>query len=169
MELHSALACELGLKHFPLPLTGRDLVRRRSAPPVTFADTGSPKRAGKPAQTVNHFAATTSRTDGEEARFVWIDLLPGGSAQAFSLWRCHHRLSVPDHIFVGRACAVLAAARTRHDWACNAQNWSGNRNSNPRPRPWQGRALPTELFPQRRVTDVLAGVSIETDTVSRTR
>ena len=27
-------------------------------------------------------------------------------------------------------------------------NWSGKRGSNSRPRPWQGRALPTELFPQ---------------------
>jgi hypothetical protein len=26
LELHSALACELGLKHSPLPLTGHDLV-----------------------------------------------------------------------------------------------------------------------------------------------
>ena len=26
--------------------------------------------------------------------------------------------------------------------------WSGKRGSNSRPRPWQGRALPTELFPQ---------------------
>ena len=25
--------------------------------------------------------------------------------------------------------------------------WSGKRDSDPRPRPWQGRALPTELFP----------------------
>jgi hypothetical protein len=28
--------------------------------------------------------------------------------------------------------------------------WSGKRDSNPRPRPWQGRALPTELFPLAR-------------------
>ena len=28
--------------------------------------------------------------------------------------------------------------------------WSGKRDSNSRPRPWQGRALPTELFPQKR-------------------
>ncbi|CAI8949549.1 hypothetical protein EMIT0P218_50045 [Pseudomonas sp. IT-P218] len=28
------------------------------------------------------------------------------------------------------------------------QIWSGKRDSNSRPRPWQGRALPTELFPQ---------------------
>ena len=28
------------------------------------------------------------------------------------------------------------------------QTLSGKRDSNPRPRPWQGRALPTELFPQ---------------------
>ena len=26
---------------------------------------------------------------------------------------------------------------------------SGKRDSDPRPRPWQGRALPTELFPQK--------------------
>ena len=28
------------------------------------------------------------------------------------------------------------------------KNWSGKPGSNRRPRPWQGRALPTELFPQ---------------------
>ena len=28
--------------------------------------------------------------------------------------------------------------------------WSGKRDSNSRPRPWQGRALPTELFPQQK-------------------
>ncbi len=27
--------------------------------------------------------------------------------------------------------------------------WSGKRDSNSRPRPWQGRALPAELFPRR--------------------
>jgi len=27
-------------------------------------------------------------------------------------------------------------------------HWSGRRDSNSRPRPWQGRALPTELLPQ---------------------
>ena len=32
---------------------------------------------------------------------------------------------------------------------------SGKRDSNPRPRPWQGRALPTELFPQNIFTYVL--------------
>jgi hypothetical protein len=29
-----------------------------------------------------------------------------------------------------------------------AKNWSGKRDSNSRPRPWQGRALPAELFPR---------------------
>ena len=28
------------------------------------------------------------------------------------------------------------------------KNWSGKRDSNSRPRPWQGRALPAELFPR---------------------
>ena len=31
---------------------------------------------------------------------------------------------------------------------CVTPLWSGKRDSNSRPRPWQGRALPTELFPQ---------------------
>src|SRR5688572_25499452 len=30
--------------------------------------------------------------------------------------------------------------------------WSGKRDSNSRPRPWQGRALPTELFPPTLIT-----------------
>src|SRR5215813_2311775 len=29
-------------------------------------------------------------------------------------------------------------------------NWSGKRDSNPRPRAWKARALPTELFPQNK-------------------
>ena len=33
---------------------------------------------------------------------------------------------------------------------CFGTLWSGKRDSNSRPRPWQGRALPTELFPQQR-------------------
>ena len=36
-------------------------------------------------------------------------------------------------------------------WVVNTdkkfKNWSGKRDSNSRPRPWQGRALPAELFP----------------------
>ena len=32
--------------------------------------------------------------------------------------------------------------------AFTAFSQSGRRDSNPRPRPWQGRALPTELLPQ---------------------
>ena len=28
--------------------------------------------------------------------------------------------------------------------------WSGKRDSNPRPLPWQGNALPAELFPHRK-------------------
>lgn len=30
----------------------------------------------------------------------------------------------------------------------NRPCWSGKRDLNPRPLPWQGNALPTELFPQ---------------------
>ena len=30
------------------------------------------------------------------------------------------------------------------------QRWSEKRDSNPRPRPWQGRALPAELFSHKK-------------------
>ncbi len=36
--------------------------------------------------------------------------------------------------------------------------WSEKRDSNPRPRPWQGRALPTELFSQFCISPNLVGV-----------
>ena len=49
-------------------------------------------------------------------------------------------------------CAAALTARTQlkslilmHYFYCTF--WSGKRDSNSRPRPWQGRALPTELFP----------------------
>jgi hypothetical protein len=37
------------------------------------------------------------------------------------------------------------------------QQLSGKRDSNPRPQPWQGCALPTELFPQHRLQPHLLG------------
>ena len=60
---------------------------------------------------------------------------------------------VPESNRGGRICNPL------HGHSANAplsavpsgdpdlQIWSGKRDSNSRPRPWQGRALPTELFP----------------------
>ena len=40
------------------------------------------------------------------------------------------------------------------------ENWSGKRDSNSRPRPWQGRALPTELFPQRNANCKCGAVAV---------
>ena len=34
----------------------------------------------------------------------------------------------------------------------SSKAWSEKRDSNPRPRPWQGRALPTELFSRMRIS-----------------
>ena len=42
-----------------------------------------------------------------------------------------------------------------------SENWSGKRDSNSRPRPWQGRALPTELFPREPVMIRAPGVPIK--------
>ena len=47
--------------------------------------------------------------------------------------------------------------RQRIYWECSLVRlgislfWSGKRGSNPRPQPWQGCALPTELFPRHSV------------------
>ena len=49
----------------------------------------------------------------------------------------------PAHL---AACAPETHASTNS--AIWAKKKSGKRDSNSRPRPWQGRALPTELFPQ---------------------
>src|SRR5690606_8650256 len=42
--------------------------------------------------------------------------------------------------------------------------WSGKRDSNSRPRPWQGRALPTELFPLGWCVAVKANQILERET-----
>ncbi len=59
----------------------------------------------------------------------------------------------------------LSYSRNRMSFA---SDWSGKRDSNSRPRPWQGRALPTELFPQRNITYIyllkLFGAGNETRT-----
>ena len=46
--------------------------------------------------------------------------------------------------------------------------WSGKRGSNSRPRPWQGRALPTELFPHHHLA-VLNNVVHFTDLLWRVK
>jgi hypothetical protein len=43
----------------------------------------------------------------------------------------------------------VRAPRCANSVFWHRKNWSGKRDSNSRPRPWQGRALPTELFPLR--------------------
>ena len=60
-----------------------------------------------------------------------------------------------EHFFVPRTGlepAHLAACAPETHASTNSAIWakkkSGKRDSNSRPRPWQGRALPTELLPQ---------------------
>ena len=58
------------------------------------------------------------------------------------------------HGFAGRCITTLPPSQT---WIAkepvgtgsSIKNWSGKRDSNSRPQPWQGCALPTELFPRR--------------------
>ena len=46
-----------------------------------------------------------------------------------------------------KSCVSTSSTTRAIDIMLN-KKWSGRRDSNPRPRPWQGRALPTELLPQ---------------------
>ena len=48
----------------------------------------------------------------------------------------------------GFAIRCMATLLSRHPFPpASRRNWSGRRVSNSRPQPWQGCALPTELFP----------------------
>ena len=60
-----------------------------------------------------------------------------------------YQLSYSRLIFVFHAAALLQPESLRLVVLLHSEQiWSGKRDSNSRPRPWQGRALPTELFPQ---------------------
>ena len=69
-------------------------------------------------------------------------------------------------------CKTGAPRRSRSDCSTYfaASGESGKRDSNPRPQPWQGCALPTELFPhvpERRILAV-PGASFRKESVKTT-
>ena len=68
--------------------------------------------------------------------------LPPQSSVYTNFTTCARAFFVPR---TGLEPAHLAACAPETHWA---KKKSGKRDSNSRPRPWQGRALPTELFPQ---------------------
>ena len=51
------------------------------------------------------------------------------------------------------AATLLDVCCTSHGVQSSKENWSGRRGSNPRPRPWQGRALPLSYTRIRDVGD----------------
>ncbi len=57
----------------------------------------------------------------------------------------------PLHAALGASAGEIRPAAPRGATLCNtaqrAKEWSGRRDSNPRPSPWQGDALPTEPLP----------------------
>jgi hypothetical protein len=68
-------------------------------------------------------------------------------------WICnpvHNRFAIaPSHTAKFVCCAVNKKPRKNRGFL----KWSGKRDSNSRPQPWQGCALPAELFP-RKLVDV---------------
>ncbi len=67
----------------------------------------------------------------------------------------HCRRFIPDHSsrLCGSAFTCLADSIEQKENGKHCfpffEEWSGKRGSNSRPQPWQGCALPTELFPQK--------------------
>jgi hypothetical protein len=70
----------------------------------------------------------------------------------------------PGHLALFRPPHVNAAPKKTKPRLAEVlwKSWSGKRDSNSRPRPWQGRALPTELFPHRRPRILGIGRSMST-------
>ncbi len=68
-----------------------------------------------------------------------------------SQWLSHHQ------------CILRCSAEKQNPGRTGVSSaiWSGKRDSNSRPRPWQGRALPTELFP-RGTRILLCGAPVST-------
>ena|SRR5690554_7755465 len=66
----------------------------------------------------------------------------------------HQQLNAPDPIYLGGNTSVNEVVYYNLDLTKNADVYrhsrsSEKRDSNPRPPPWQGGALPTELFSQK--------------------
>ena len=75
------------------------------------------------------------------------------------------------HGFAGRCMTTLPPRRKQKGESALSPGvpWSGKRGSNSRPQPWQGCALPTELFPHRPgiVRRPPSGVKAKRDPVER--
>ena len=64
-------------------------------------------------------------------------------------WRRHPDLNWGIKVLQTSALPLGYGAGYNEDRASRPSLWSGLRGSNPPPRPWQGRALPNELNPQK--------------------
>jgi len=74
LELHSALARKARTRALPLIPHETRVGMTVASTTCTVTGPGYPlARAGKPARTVARLIATSSRTEGEGTRFVWID------------------------------------------------------------------------------------------------
>ena len=68
-----------------------------------------------------------------------------------------------------RAPFFASPERPRKPKTRKTVNWSGKRGSNSRPQPWQGCALPTELFPQCRKIKIGTAARARIATVGQRR
>ena len=134
-------------------------MRSRFCGPVGFAQSGERQERQK-ARRVAGLSAASSVTLSSLCVSSSRDRAdPGRTARACQLWDrrgCQSRLfrvHVGPRDALERAEPVCVSVLDSPWWRIAKpikdfhQIWSGKRDSNSRPRPWQGRALPTELFP----------------------
>ncbi len=76
-----------------------------------------------------------------------VGIEPAYAELQSAAWPLCHPAFVRGHY--SKSPMRIPAPAARLGGFCWLRNWSGKRDSNSRPRPWQGRALPTELFPHQ--------------------
>ena len=96
------------------------------------------------------FAGDEKKALYTERFLIWR---PGPESNR-STWICnpvHNRFATRPYAFL---VPIMKKPRSFVDRGFSGV-WSGKRDSNSRPRPWQGRALPAELFPHLKCRAIL--------------
>ncbi len=83
---------------------------------------------------------------------VAMEPLFAGSRVGGSDAGCPSRIRTSVH-----GSKIRCPTTRRRGSGCQERNWSGRRDSNPRPSPWQGDALPTEPLPLEKIRPPVGG------------
>ena len=128
-------------KHAPVSTRGtahRDTARPRATP---TASRGIPGAGLEPARPCEHKILSLAR----------LPISPSGYVPTARVLRPHSSHTPREDANAKRERSGAPVSYRPTVFAANGE--SGKRDSNPRPQPWQGCALPTELFPRAPTTN----------------